>query len=344
MHERENEEEFDGYQEDPIHPPPPPLSSTAFPTSQPGLGSLAKTAVPQSNTVRDIPTGRENENKQESAFFEEIPATQSGQEGPPVSSDQPRLSEVYIPSQRPSSVRVPPAPTTYFPHVYQPPPRHQPEREADTTVNNDISAPGFPQDPLPSHFPPYFHHSHPHLPPRPHYRNSPWAPPTLNMGGQNASFSHFSPGFNIGPPAPYFTANSAPFRLSWPPPPPPHLSGFSPAYPGPSIYDSSATGLNSSGHHMFGSPGYPPIYFGGGGYSPAVASGRTGRGRSPSGVTGISMQVQPPSSPPSAPSPTNLPHASSDGQNTGQSSYHDSLAALCSKVVNLQILLAALVQ
>ena len=67
-------------------------------------------------------------------------------------------------------------------------------------------------------------------------------------------------------------------------------------------------------HHMMGGYG---VVRGGGGGEGGEGGEVGGRLYSPSGVTGVSMQVQPPSSPPSAPSLSNLQPSSLGDNNTG---------------------------
>ena len=285
------EEGLDRYQEHPIlsgrpSSPQPPFTST-LPTSSP---RLTRPHPPGSNNTRGLPTEGGNER----AFFEQQ-TTHTEEEDPTISGNQQRSSTVG-------------AQGAYFPQIYQP----QSAEDADTVGNEGMGV--FTGPPPPPH-PPYFHPSHPHFPPH-HYQFPPWAPNTPQLAGHSfPQYPHPSPGLTNLPP---FTAGPA--HLSWPPPPPPPLiPGLS---PGPPIYDSSGptAPLNTSGHLMYGSPGYPAHVYTAGVYPfPAMGGGR---GRSPSGVTGISMQVQPPSSPPSAPSLTNLPHSSSSlapgDHNSGQ--------------------------
>ena len=302
--ENKEEEEPERYSEYPTFParppsPQPPFTSTTFPTAP---------DTPQSNNARGRPSAVANE-RRERAFLEQT-ATNLGQEDPFVPDGQPRPSDPYRPS-----VRMPPPPGAYLPHMYQPfPPdgRHEAEKEEREGVMNEGMAPGM-LPPTPSH-PPYFNHPLAYHPSHHHY--PPWVSPTPHLGGHNMSFPYPkpSPGFNVGPtvPPPPPVSSHPNFRLSWPPP---RFPGTSPFYPGHASHNSSFAGFGLN--HMFGSSYLPPHVYGA-----ALGESRgSQRPFSPSGVTGVSMQVQPPSSPPSAPSMSNLPHSSSSlqaGPDTGE--------------------------
>lgn len=302
--DKEDEEEDLGrYQEEPVlhdRPPSPlpPFTSSTLPTAPPDTH--------QSNNTRGRPSQPANEKRERDDFDQS--ATNQSQETATMSSSRQRQRD----PQRSSSIRMPPPPGTYLPHLYQPvpPDRRDPDREeeGEESVDDDAMPAGY--FPPPPPLPPYLHHPSPYYYPPPHLY-PPWVPPTPQF---NMSVPHLqtSPSYNVGPtlsphPNPYPN-----FRLSWPPP---HHSGVSPIYPGHTPYDSFM-----GGPHMYGS-NYPLPHMGGG-YSDMMRGERgESRGQqrvlSPSGVTGVSMQVQPPSSPPSAPSVSNLPQTTSSGPSTG---------------------------
>ena len=313
----QEDEELDRYREEPVFHARPPSPQPPFTSTTPPPPD-----TPQSSNTRGRPFKPANEKRERDDF--EQSATEPG---PTMSGSQTRRSD----RRRSSFFQMLPPPGAYLPHLYQPVPpnRRDPEREEEEeegeSVDDGVAAGFFPPPPP---LPPYFHphpfpYYYPPLPPH-HHLYPPWVPPTPHLGGHNMSFPHLqtSTSFNTGPSVSPLPSHPNPypnFRL---------YPGVAPVYPGHTPYDSFF-GLNSSGHHAFG-PSYPPHHMGGhigggGGYE-GVLRGVTREGGeqhqrpvSPSGVTGVSMQVQPPSSPPSAPSDTNLPQTSSLADpNTGQ--------------------------
>ena len=324
-------------QEEPIFQrclsPQPPFTSTAVPPSSGANDSATAGYAPYDPRAG---LAEANLNRQQSEAFTHQTAGSAFQQVPSMPSFPQGTHGSNVPSRR-TSQGLPPAPTAYFPHVYQHQcPVDEKEGGGEPDVNAQMEgsfAPAPPPPPLapylqqPSPYTPY-HHPHSWVPPTPfptmphtHHAFGLPHPPLLrpSLGGFTSASQRF----------PSYHSPYSHYRLSWPPA---HLPGVSPVYPGyyGSVYDPAVAagaesgvptgyGLNSS--HMFRSS-YPP-HVGYGDEAGTMGGGgvRGQRLYSPSGVTGISMQVQPPSSPPSAPSLSNLQQTSSMMQPTSGTIY-----------------------
>lgn len=277
---------------------PQPLfsSTTAFSAPGPTSGATGfSMAAPQScdhkPTLTEAPLGGGQQNEAypqpSTGSFQQVPAM-------PV---YPGAHGSNVPSRR-TSQGVPPAPMTYVPHMYQ----HQPH----ISVKEEDGAPSVPLNvepqmvgnfaPVPP--PPLA----PYFPPSPYTSYHPWMPPTPFPTIPHPPLGHSLQPPLLMPRTPFHSPYTR-YRLSWPPahfPVSPQYPMYPGGYygpPGPSAYDpDSGYSLNSSHNY---SMGYPHAGFG----------GKAGVGERPYS-RGLSMQVQPPTSPPSAPSVSNLNQSS----------------------------------
>ena len=318
-------------QEEPIFQPrlspQPPLTSTFIP---PTSGATDSATAGYAQLAYDHRAGlaEANLDRQQSEAFSHQTAGSSFQQVPAMPSFPQGTQGSNVPPRK-LSQGIPPAQMAYFPHMYQ----HQcpvDEKEGGGEPNVNAQMEGsFAPAPPPPPLAPYIHQPSPYTP---YHHPPPWVPPTPfpTMPHTHHAFGLPHPpllrpslgGFTSAPQR--FSSYHSPYsryRLSWPPA---HLPGVSPVYPGyygalydPAAVDNATTtgyGLNSS--HMFRSS--YPSHVGYEGEAGAIGGGGLGGQRlySPSGVTGVSMQVQPPSSPPSAPSVSNLQQTSSMMQPT----------------------------
>lgn len=196
----------------------------------------------------------------------------------------------------------------YAPHTYQHQ-SHVPIKEEDgapdVPLNVDPQMVGSFAPAPPPPLAPYIH-------PSPYTPYHSWMPPTPLPTLPHSTLGHPlqpSPGLIPVPRMPFHSPYTR-YRLSWPPahfPVSPQYPVYPSSYygpPVPSAYDpDTGCSLNSSRNYSFS---YPHSAFSG----KAGVGGAGRRPYSPSGVTGLSMQVQPPTSPPSAPSISNLNHSS----------------------------------
>lgn len=183
-------------------------------------------------------------------------------------------------------------PMVYMPHMYQHPAGQDREEEAEAsygrlpaTSSQEQGPEAFPSLAPPPPIAPHFHPSpmtayhpwFPTLPPSsehpPSMQGSMQQPPHI---GPSPAYRYASPMY--GPRMPVYSPYTR-YRLSWPP----QMYGHAPQ---PSFLQGYY-GLNAS-------------------YGSGAAEAGPYHSNSPSGVTGVSTQVQPPSSPPSAPSTSNL--------------------------------------
>lgn len=312
--DEDNEEERD--QEEPIYnprhptqyqPDPTPAQNTEPPlatsTMAPGIFIPPQPSKPY--TVRPR-VGQPNR----SQSFTQLRDGNSYQEVPSVS--QGLCSHHSIPA---TSIQS--GARAYFPHTYQQVPDNvQGVEVSDEGGNDEIPAP--PPPPLPPylyHPSPYNHHSYypPWISPTP-FTSMP-RPPLHNNYMGYPPFQHPTPGPlpGVQPPSSY----PSPYTHPWLPH---NIPGVSPMYPYDPLASSGSSmggyGLHSS-HGLFGPSTHPPTQHHrmmGGGYGRGGEGGH-GVGGRPYSPSGVSMQVQPPSSPPSAPSLSNLQHTSSLGDN-----------------------------
>ena len=349
----EGEEEEGAEEEDPMFrarsSPQPPLTSAATAASaaaadDAGFGMAPPPPIsdPEPATLLEAPVGGQRNETFPHQTSDSIPYQQQMPAMPGhawASSYRPG-----VPLRR-SSQGLPPGPMAYLPHMYQHP-HPVPEKEEEDGVADDVplseQVPGggfafAPPPPLAPYFQPS-PYTVPYAAPYPS-----WVPPTPfpNMPPQHhmpglAHPAHMpglghpasvgpSPTFMPGPRAPLHSPYTR-YRPSWPPaafPMSPQYP-FHPGYYGPSPHSYGPPGAGYRGlsaSHLFNSSylnaGYGGLnasYGGVGGGGVVDEDGIHQRCYSPSGVTGVSMQVLPPSSPPSAPSVSNLHHTSSSLQ------------------------------
>ena len=201
-------------------------------------------------------------------------------------------------------------PMVYMPHMYQHPAGQGREEGAEASYGRLPATSSQEQGPevLPSLAPPP--PIAPHFHPSPMTSYPPWLPSSEHPHSMQSSMQQLphigpSPAYRYtspmyGPRMPFYSPYTR-YRLSWPP----QMYGHAPQ---PSFLQGYY-GLNASG----------------------AAEAGPYHSNSPSGVTGVSMQVQPPSSPPSVPSTSNLQQVL-NAQPTSGECPEDCLHCTCTDV------------
>ena len=315
---QDDDEENGGDREEPIYqhtassqyqssdPRQPPIATS---TIAPPAGIFIPPQPPKPYNVRLQPNLSQSFSQQQrdGNSYQEVPSVPQG-----------LYNQQSIPAIQSAS-------RTYFPRAYQQVPENSQGVVDGSDDDNNIPAVPPPPPPPPctyNHPSPYNVHTGyfplPWIPPTPFTSAMPLPPHNSYMG--YPPFQYPTPTAVSGVQQPSFYPS--PYTFPWLP----HnisATGVSPMYP---PFDpmassgSAAAGIGGYTSHggLFGPSSHHPstqqqqhmMAGGGGGYGVTRGSvegeGGDGRAYSPSGVTGVSMQVQPPSSPPSAPSLSNI--------------------------------------